>query len=87
MPSDKMYTHFSDQNPIVATTLKVWWDLVIKYKIEGDCKMLIWPSHSPEFRTGQLDNTFTKWRDSEITAVCTVTDGKVFKSFKKKSLS
>lgn len=49
--------------------------------------MLIWPSHSPEFRTGQLDNTFTKWRDGEITAVCTLTDGKVFKSFKKKSLS
>lgn len=70
-----------EPNPIVDTTIKIWWDVLNIYKMEGDCKLLIWPLYSPKFRSGQMDNTFTRWADKGITAVCTLTERKKFKSF------
>lgn len=70
-------------NPIIDTTLKLWWDIVNRRKLEGDCKLLIWPAYSPKFKSGQLDSTFLKWVNKGITAVCTLTDGKTLKSFGK----
>lgn len=78
---DKTSIQLKEGSPIVETTIKFWWDTVKKYKFDGDCKFLIWPSFSPDFRSGQLDSTFRKWIGKGITAVCMLTKGSVFKSF------
>lgn len=61
-------------------TFEMWYDVVRKYKLSGDSKVLIWPSHTPKFRPGVLDKTFEKWRDKRITAMCTLMDKQYFKS-------
>ena len=68
-------------NLIVNQTLEIWHEVVKKYKMKGDSKLLIWPSLSPEFRPGKLDKTYVKWKDMGITAVCTLIEGQHFKSF------
>uniref|UniRef100_A0A1A8CBK3 Reverse transcriptase domain-containing protein n=1 Tax=Nothobranchius kadleci TaxID=1051664 RepID=A0A1A8CBK3_NOTKA len=80
---EKTSTNTSSHNHIISTTLKIWWDTIIKYKIMGDNKELIWPSYSPSFGAGKLDNTFEKWRDRGITAVHVLTEGGEFKTFNK----
>lgn len=52
-----------------------------KCKLENNCKMLIWPSYSSNFRSGQLDSTYRKWTYEGITALCTLLNGFEFKSF------
>uniref|UniRef100_A0A3B3HLW5 Reverse transcriptase domain-containing protein n=1 Tax=Oryzias latipes TaxID=8090 RepID=A0A3B3HLW5_ORYLA len=78
---EKIQIEITEQNPIIETTLKIWWSMVNKYDIGGDYKLLIWPSQSQKYRTGQMDNIFKKWSDRGMTAVCMLTDGKLFKSF------
>ena len=62
-------------------TFKTWYDVVKKYNLRGDSKLLVWPSHTSKFRPGALDNTFEKWRDKGMTAICTFVDKQNFKSF------
>lgn len=64
-------------------TLKTWTDIVRKYKLEGNCRLLLWPSQTALFRSGQTDKTFTTWTDRGITAIYTLTEGNTFKSFER----
>lgn len=70
------------KNSIMRETFKTWYDVVKKYNLIGDSKLLIWPSHSSRFGPGVLDNTFEKWRDKGMTAICTLVDKQNFKSFR-----
>lgn len=78
---EKIHQPPKEGNQIVETTIKIWWDTMKKCKLENDCKMLIWPSHSSKFTGGQLDFTYKKWIDKGITALCTLLNGLEFKSF------
>lgn len=80
---DKYYRHQEDDNFTVSETLKTWTDIVRKYKLEGDCRLLLWPSQTILFIPGQTDKTFTSWIDRGITAICTLTEGNTFKSFER----
>lgn len=80
---EKHYRRQEDDNFTVSETLKTWTDIVRKYKLEGDCRLLLWPSQTTLFRPGQTDKTFTTWTDRGITAICTLTEGNVFKSFER----
>ena len=79
--SGKEYMDPKGENSIMRETFEIWYDVVKKYKLTGDCKLLIWPAHTSRFRPGILDKTFEKWRDKGITATCTLVDKQHFKSF------
>ncbi|CAJ1058984.1 unnamed protein product [Xyrichtys novacula] len=79
--SGKEYRDLKGENLVVRGTLEIWYEVVKKYKLTGDCKLLIWPSCTSRFRPGMLDKTFEKWRDKGITATCTLIDKQHFKSF------
>lgn len=70
-------------NTILRDTLKTWFEIVKKNKMEGDSKLLIWPSQSPNFGSSASDDTFIRWTERGITAICTLVEGKTFKSFEK----
>ena len=72
------------ENSIVNGTLELWHEVVKKYKMKGDSKLLIWPSKSPKFRPGVLDKTYERWSDRGITAICSLVEGQNFKSFELK---
>ena len=72
---------YTCENLIINQTLGIWHEVVKKYKMKGDSKLLIWPSLSPEFIPGKLDKTFETWKDLGITAMCTLIEGQHFKSF------
>uniref|UniRef100_A0A3B3I5T5 Reverse transcriptase domain-containing protein n=1 Tax=Oryzias latipes TaxID=8090 RepID=A0A3B3I5T5_ORYLA len=80
---EKIQVVTTEQNPIVEFVIKTWWEVVNKYKLGNNHKILIWPSHSTGFKAGQLDNTFKKWRVRGLTAICTLTEGNIFKTFEK----
>lgn len=80
---DKQHRHQDDDNFTVTETLKAWTDIVRRYKLEGDCMLLLWPSQTSLFKPGLTDKAFTKWIDKGITNISTLTEGKVFKSFEK----
>lgn len=39
-------------NPITEFTIKLWWVIVTKCRIEEDCKLLIWPAYSQKLQSG-----------------------------------
>ena len=65
-------------NSIINKTLDIWQEVVKKYKLAGDSKLLVWPAQSPNFKPGVMDKTYERWG---MTAVCTLIDGRHFKSF------
>lgn len=77
----KEYTDLKGENYIIEESLKIWKEVVKKYKLAGDSKLLIWPSRTPRFRPGEMDKTFERWSEKGITAVCTLIEGHNFKSF------
>lgn len=78
---EKEYIDQNEENSILEESLKIWNEIVKKYKLQGDSKILIWPSQTPRFRPGEINNTFVWWKEKRITAVCTVIEGKTFKMF------
>lgn len=69
------------KNEIIKQTLTIWRKMVKEYNMEGDIKLLIWPSLGPRFEPGIRDTGFRRWWDRGITAVCTLTHKEVLKSF------
>ena len=79
----KEHTDHKGKNLILEDAFKNWYEIVRKYKLEGDSKLLIWPSQTSQFRPGEIDTTFARWREKGITAICTLLEGKTFKTFEK----
>lgn len=79
------YTDQKGENIIIEDSLKNWYEILKKYKLEvlEDSKLLIWPSQTSHFSPGEIDRTFIKWRDKGITAMCTLLEGNMFKTFEK----
>ena len=70
---------FKEENLIMREIFEIWHDVVKKYKLTGDNKLLIWPSNTSRFRPGVLNQTVKKWRNKGITAICTLIDKQHFK--------
>lgn len=60
-------------NEIIKQTLDIWSKMVKEYNMEGDIKLLIWPTLDPKFKPGISDAGFRGWWGNGITAVCTLT--------------
>uniref|UniRef100_A0A8C9X7I8 Reverse transcriptase domain-containing protein n=1 Tax=Sander lucioperca TaxID=283035 RepID=A0A8C9X7I8_SANLU len=70
-----------DANRIVEDMLLIWKEVVNKYKLANDIKLLIWPSCNPSFRLGKIDSAFSSWKDQGLMALCQFVDGNTFKTF------
>ena len=77
----KEHTDHKGENLILDDLFKNWHEIVEKYKLEGESELLIWPSQTSQF--GETDITFARWREKGITVMCTLLEGKPFKTFEK----
>ena len=77
----KEYTDQKGGNYIVEESLGIWREVVKKYGLTEDCKLLIWPSQTHTFGPSGTDHTFVWWSSRGITAMCTLMERKNLKSF------
>lgn len=55
---------------VTQFTLKLWFNLVQKQKLEKELRLLRWIAHDRCFIPGSLDQRFKRWIPSGITSVC-----------------
>ena len=67
----KEHTDHKGENLILDDSFKNWHEI----------ELLIWPSQTSQF--GETDITFARWREKGITVMCTLLEGKPFKTFEK----
>jgi len=61
-------------NMILLNTFRIWREVVKKYDLEREIKLLIWPAQSLSFRPGKQDATFSRWGERGLTAIGTLID-------------
>lgn len=72
---------FKQIDAITQFSLKLWYSIVRKYKLEADLPLLRWIAYDRHFTPNTLDQRFQQWTPSGITALCTVTKDGIFMSF------
>lgn len=72
---------FKQVDAITQFTLKLWYSIVRKYKLEADLPLLRWIAYDRHFTPNTLDQRFQQWIPSGITALCTVIKAGNFMSF------
>lgn len=60
------------QSQWVNCSLKVWGEVVKKFELQEQIKLLRWPAHDPEFTPALLDHRYKQWTYYGITAVCKI---------------
>lgn len=50
------HTKLKGENSIAEDSLNIWYEIVRKYNLEGEIKLLVWLSHTPGFGPGARDN-------------------------------
>ena len=68
-------------NTVTQFTLKLWFNLVQKYKLEKELGLLRWLAYDKCFTPGSLDQRFKQWIPNGLTAICTVIKNGNFMSF------
>lgn len=74
-------------NPITIYTLKVWFSIIKKYKIQVDINSLKWEAYHSNFKPARYNKGFKRWTAKGITAWCVlVKDGQLesFQNIKEK---
>ena len=51
---------YKGDNFIIKETFDVWHEVVKKYKLTGDSKLLVWPTQTPKFKPGVMDTTYER---------------------------
>jgi len=68
-------------NSVTQFTLKLWFNLVRKYKLEKELGLLRWIAYDKGFIPGSLDQIFKQWIPNGLTAICTAIKNGNFMSF------
>jgi len=66
---------------ITQFSLKLWFSIIRKYKLEADLPLLRWIAYDRHFTPNTLDQRFQQWSLNGITALCTVMKDGNFMSF------
>ena len=69
-------------NPIVAFRLEIWSAVGRKYKLKRDLCTLRWFEYDSKCKPGMYDPVFKEWVQKGATAICTVSEGEEFLSFR-----
>lgn len=70
--ADEAKDFYNHMGTITKFTLKVWYDITRKHKLESDTRMLRWPVYDKCFIPNTQDQRFKHWASCGITALCTV---------------
>lgn len=79
----KEHIHYREENSILKETFRIWYEVVRKYNLTDNSKLLIWPFQTHTFKPAELDKTFERWEDKGMTAMCTLVEGQHLKPFRK----
>lgn len=48
-------------NPWFKVSVKIWFEVIGKYGLKNQCKLLRWIGHDSEFQPNRMDGTFGNW--------------------------
>uniref|UniRef100_A0A671XN45 Reverse transcriptase domain-containing protein n=1 Tax=Sparus aurata TaxID=8175 RepID=A0A671XN45_SPAAU len=66
---------------VTRFTLKMWFNLVQKYRLEKELRLIQWIAYDRCFIPSSLDQTFKQWITSGVTAMCTLIKNGNFMNF------
>ena len=66
---------------VTQFTFKMWFNLVQKYGLERELRLIQWIAYDRRFIPSSFDQTFKQWIPSEITVMCTLIKNGNFMSF------
>lgn len=70
--ADEAQDFLNQMDTITQFTLKVWYDIICKHKLEPEIRILRWPAYDKQFITNTQDQTFKHWVSCGITGLCTI---------------
>lgn len=59
-------------NPGINFSLKVWREVVKRFQIQKEIKLLSWPAYDPDFTPASQDSRYKQWSQNGITAFCRI---------------
>lgn len=68
-------------NSVTQFTLKIWFNLIRKYKLEKELGLIRWIAYDKGFTPGSMDQRFKQWIPTGLTAMCTLIKDGNFMSF------
>lgn len=68
-------------NPITMFTLKLWFSVIKKHKIQKDISILKWIAYDSKFKPAKYDTGFKQWTNRGITAWCVLMKKRQLESF------
>lgn len=62
----------------VNLSLKIWFEIVKRYQLQREVKLLSWPAYDPDYKPSLYDFRYKQWAYHGITSLCTIVkDGKL----------
>lgn len=68
-------------NSVTQFTLKIWFNLIRKYKLEKELGLIRWIAYDKGFTPSSMDQRFKQWIPAGLTAMCTLIKDGNFTSF------
>lgn len=69
---DRVKEIFKFKNHCVSFTIKKWLEVVKKFQLHKQVKILSWPAYNPHFAPATLDHGYKRWTQIGITALCKI---------------
>ena len=63
---------FQTRSQWVNLSFKIWLEVVKRFKLQREAKLLRWPAFDPDFIPATLDNRYKQWYHNGITSICTM---------------
>lgn len=64
--------NITDAEPMGELLIEGMGEVVKKFELQEQIKLLRWPAHDPEFTPALLDHRYKQWTYYGITAVCKI---------------
>ena len=63
---------FQTSSQWVNLSLKIWLEVINRFQLQKEAKLLSWPAYDPEYKPASLDNRYKQWVQLGITSICTL---------------
>lgn len=62
------------QNQWVEFSMKIWIEVVNRFKLHKEILVLIWPVHDSDYKPAMIDRSYETWERQGITTLCLLLD-------------
>lgn len=68
-------------NQFVAFSMKIWLQVIKRFGLQGEIRLLSWPAFDPRFLPATQDHRYKQWAQRGITSLCLMTTKGKFNTF------